>query len=82
MIEVLKFEGVWCGQCKMADIAMKHFSHPVTKVDSDMNLDMVSKYNIMSLPTYIILKDSVMIGRVDGYSANLMGRILEIIENA
>ena len=82
MIEVLKFGATWCTQCKQADTIMRGFSRPVTYLDTDANKDMVEKYNITGLPTYIVLKDGNEVNRIIGATPNMMGRIIDIIENA
>ena len=86
MISVYKFMTKSCSQCKMADMVMKHFTHPVIEIDCDKNMDLAQKYSIIGLPTYIVMKvvngEDMEVGRISGYTPNLMGRILDIIENA
>jgi thioredoxin 1 len=38
----------------------------ITRVDIDSDKDMVEKYGIQSVPTYVILKDGVEIDRIIG----------------
>jgi thioredoxin 1 len=38
----------------------------ITRIDIDSDKDMVEKYNIQSVPTYIILKDGKEVDRVIG----------------
>ena len=38
----------------------------ITRIDIDSDNDMVEKYNIQSVPTYIILKDGKEIDRIVG----------------
>lgn len=82
MIEVIKFGATWCVQCKQANTIMLGFSRPITAYDVDTNKDIATKYNITGLPTYIVLKDGIEVNRIIGATPNMMGRIIDIIENA
>ena len=69
--EVLKSEKVvlvdfyadWCGPCKMMSPVIDEIAKElgervkVGKVNSDENMDLAEKYNIMSIPTIMVFKN-------------------------
>lgn len=72
MIEILDFYADWCHPC--------HVMHPVieelkkelqgkakiTVIDVDKEPDQASKYSVLSIPTYVVLKDGKEIDRMMG----------------
>ena len=62
---LIDFYATWCGPCKMlspiiSEIANEYLnSVKVCKVNVDENQDLAVKYNIMSIPTLIFLKNIV-----------------------
>jgi len=72
MIEFLDFYADWCGPCKVMEPVLEEaesqFSGKVTfkKIDVDTDNDTSIKYGVMSIPTYIILKDGQEIDRFIG----------------
>lgn len=64
MVELLDFYADWCGPCKIMKPIMEELEKEmgdkvkITKIDVDQKQDEASKYGVMSIPTYIILKDS------------------------
>lgn len=67
--EVLQHEGTvlldfwagWCGPCRMMapvveEIAKEHPDVLVGKVDVDAEGELAKKFNIISIPTFIVLK--------------------------
>jgi thioredoxin 1 len=69
-VELLDFWAVWCGPCKIMDPILHEIeSEYVGKltinklnVDDEVNNDLVAKYQVMSIPTYILLVN----GEVEG----------------
>ena len=63
----------WCGPCKMlspiiSEIANEYSnSVKVCKVNVDESQELALKYNIMSIPTLIFLKNGVVIKSVVGF---------------
>ena len=64
-VYILKFSAPWCSQCKALATTIEAFAkdHPDIdiydiNVDEDIASDLTSLYNIRSLPTLIIVKDS------------------------
>ena len=66
---LVDFFATWCGPCKMlspiiSEIANEYSnSVKVCKVNVDENQGLVLKYNIMSVPTLIFLKNGKVVKR-------------------
>lgn len=65
------FFATWCGPCKMLSPVVDEVSNEISdvkflKVDVDENNEIASRYNIMSIPTLIILKDGDVINKHTG----------------
>lgn len=62
----------WCGPCKMmapvvAQLAEEYKgSVKVGKLDIDQNVDMVAQYKIMSVPTFLVIKDGEVVKKLIG----------------
>lgn len=59
---LIDFYATWCGPCKtmtpiIKEIAKEHNEIKFVKVDVDKNEELAIKYNVMSIPTMIIMKD-------------------------
>ena len=59
---LIDFYAVWCGPCKMMspvidEIAVENPDIVVGKVDVDENDDLAEKYQVMSIPTILVIKD-------------------------
>ena len=77
--EVLKAKGVvlvdfyatWCGPCKMTGPIIEQLTEEVknvkfVKVDVDQNKELSSKYQVFSIPTFLIFKDGQVAGQFVG----------------
>ena len=62
----------WCGPCKMmapvvAQLAEEHEGTvKVGKLDIDQNVDIVAQYKIMSVPTFLVIKDGEVVKKLIG----------------
>ena len=60
---LVDFFATWCGPCKMMSPIIDEIAEElgekvvVGKVDSDQNMDLAVKYNIMSIPTIMIFNN-------------------------
>ncbi|HAN09147.1 MAG TPA: thioredoxin [Clostridiales bacterium] len=61
-VTIVDFYADWCGPCKMMGPVMENISDEVEnvsvcKVNVDKANDIAARYNVMSIPTFIIFKD-------------------------
>ena len=62
----------WCGPCKMmapvvAQLAEEYVGTvKVGKLDIDQNVDIVAQYKIMSVPTFLVIKDGEVVKKLIG----------------
>lgn len=65
------FYATWCGPCQMMmpvveELAKEAKGFSVAKIDIDQAPDIAAKYNVMSVPTFIIFKDGKEVDRMMG----------------
>lgn len=66
-MELLYFTAKWCVPCRSFGPVMERVTEPaVTKVDVDLNTEMVNLYGVMSVPTVILAKDGFEVARFSG----------------
>jgi len=71
-VEFLDFYADWCGPCIIMDPIIgeleKEFSGQmkIKKIDVDQNEQEAAKYGVMSIPTYILLKNGKEADRIIG----------------
>ena len=72
---IVDFYGTWCMPCKMMapvvdEIAKEREADlKVAKVNIDENEDLAMEYNVMSIPTFIIIKQGKEVARTIGVQA-------------
>ena len=76
MIEVKKFSAAWCGPCRvlapiMENVKSKFNNINFENIDVDSQFEIASKYSIRSVPTVIVEKDGVEIGRFTGVQSEM-----------
>lgn len=77
--EIVNFQGTvlldfwanWCGPCRMMapvveEIAKEHPDVLVGKVDVDAEGELAKKFNIISIPTFIVLKGGKVQAQIAG----------------
>lgn len=72
MKEILHFTADWCNPCKRLKPLIEEYIklHPDIKyvlVDVDTKFETAEDYNIMSVPTLVVLEDGKQIGRSSGF---------------
>jgi len=72
MLQLVKFGAEWCGPCKklapvFAEVAEVYAGKVTTfEVDVDKSADVASRYNVMSVPTVVLIKDGQTVARKSG----------------
>lgn len=71
-VELLDFYADWCGPCKVMEPLLEQIKHEmgeqlqIKKIDVDQDNDTASHYGVMSIPTFIVLKDGQEVDRAIG----------------
>lgn len=70
-IVFVDFFAEWCGPCKITSPIIDQLSEEKNnmkfiKIDVDKNPELVSQYQIFSIPTFVIFKDGKMISQFVG----------------
>lgn len=71
---LVDFWATWCGPCKMAEPALDELSDQYTgkiviaKVNVDENPGLTNQYGVMSIPTTVLFKGGVEVGRQIGFA--------------
>jgi thioredoxin 1 len=84
-VTLVDFSATWCGPCKMLAPVLEGLSSEMEgkvnfiKVDVDQSSDLASEFQISSVPTMIIFKDSQKVDQLVGFLPK--EKIKEVIEN-
>ena len=68
---LVDFYADWCGPCKMLSpvvdkLAEEHSEFKVVKVNVDENPDLASNYQVMSIPTLVVIENGKEVNRSMG----------------
>lgn len=71
---LIDFFATWCGPCKMVspmidEIAQERSDIKVCKLDVDRNLDLAKKFQVMSVPTLVVMKNGELANKMVGASS-------------
>lgn len=68
MKKVLRFTASWCAPCKMLSKTLDEIQPtvPFEVVDIDIHPEVAADYGIRSIPTMIMLRDSIELKRITG----------------
>lgn len=72
MVKLLDLWAEWCGPCKFMEPVLEELEKElagkvqIEKINVDENQEITAKYGVMSIPTYIILKDDKEVERIIG----------------
>ena len=69
---LVDFYADWCGPCKMMSPVIEEIAEEtegqvlVCKVNVDQNMDLAQRYQVASIPAFLIFKGGQVVGRVIG----------------
>lgn len=69
---LVDFWATWCGPCRMLAPVIEQLAErydgkvKVCKVDIDQEMDLATRYGIMSIPTVVLFKDGEKVDQVVG----------------
>ena len=71
---LVDFWASWCGPCKMAEPVLEELSEEykdkvtIAKINVDENQKTSQDYDVMSIPTTVLIKDGKEVGRQIGFA--------------
>lgn len=74
-LKLLDFNASWCGPCQMMKPIVEEIKKElegkveVVEINVDEDQAKAAKYGVMSIPTFVILKDDKEVGRKIGYTS-------------
>lgn len=81
-MELIDFYADWCGPCQQMKPIIEELEKELkdvkfTLINVDKNQEEAGKYNVMSIPTYIIKKDDKVVDQLVGAQSkeNLLAKL-------
>lgn len=84
-IQLLDMWAIWCGPCRIMNPVIEEIEKElagkveIVKINVDEKPEEASKYGVMSIPTYIVLKDGKEVGRKIGVTAK--AELLKLLQS-
>jgi thioredoxin 1 len=68
MKQLLYFTAEWCGPCKMIKPVMQSLQSQmsITFIDADSSAETCKTWNVRNVPTVLLIKNGIEIGRLVG----------------
>ena len=68
---LIDFWAPWCGPCRMVvpivdEIAAEHPEYKIVKVNVDEEVELASQFNVVSIPTLIVMKNGQIVNQSIG----------------
>lgn len=69
---LIDFWAIWCGPCRMMSPVVDEIAETmgekvkVCKVNIDENQELAEKYGVMTIPTFLVIKNGSEVGRTIG----------------
>ncbi len=81
---VIDFFATWCGPCKhiapkFEELSKMYPSVTFLKVDVDESADLVDKFNIHAMPTFVFLVNGQTVKVIEGADLKGIGQMLEAL---
>ena len=79
---VVDFYATWCGPCKMISPKLEELAFELTnvlflKVDVDECEDLTVEYNIMSMPTFVFIKNKQVLTTFSGAHFERLSQLIQ-----
>jgi len=73
---LVDFSALWCGPCKLMEPIIDELAEEykdkdilISKLDIDEGAEVAEKYNVMSVPTFILFKGGEVVEQLTGYQS-------------